>query len=327
MFNRVCNRAVCSTLSLCLFGCAACHSSRAPLIAVIPETTAQELWESEHAGVESEARRWGWRVYWNAPSREDDIARQIQIVNQEIGREVDGLVLSPDHANALIAPVRRALANRIPTVILGSRLDIQPDSRLHLVLNDEEADGRLAAHRAELYLRPSSTIAVLGVDPNLAGSVERADALERDIRARFPDAHVIVRRLTNFDFAQAEEVAEEVIHSQAGLTVIVSLTVVQTRGAYQALLDTQTVRRIKLIGCDQDLDLLHHLRTGGIDALIAENTYQMGADAMEIIHRVKNGQTVANEVVQPILITREDVDAGSVQQVLSMDWTAKQDTP
>ena len=35
-------------------------------MAVIAQTTGDEFWESEHAGVASVARHEGWRVYWNA---------------------------------------------------------------------------------------------------------------------------------------------------------------------------------------------------------------------------------------------------------------------
>lgn len=308
---------------LCGFVALGCRSAAPPVIAVIPETTAQELWESEHAGAQLAARHWGWRVYWNAPSREDDIPRQIQIVNQEIGRGVYGLVLSPDHAIALIAPVRSALAHDIPTVILGSRLESLSNSRLHMVLNDEAMDGVLAARRAELYLTPSSTLAILGVNPNLPGSITRANALEDEVRAADPSVRIVEKRLISFGFAEGEEMAEDVIRARPGLRVIVSLNVNETRGAYEALLDVGALGRIRLIGCDQDLDLVHHLRTGGIDALVAENTYRMGVDAIDLIHRIRAKQSpVSDEVIEPALITRENVDSASIQQMLRTDWIA-----
>lgn len=306
--------------SLALTGCSAAHT---PVIAVIPETTAQELWASEHAGVESVARQYKWHVYWNAPSRQDDIARQIQIVNQEIGRHVDGLILSPDQADALISSVRGALVAGIPTVIVDSQLNFHPDPHLHLVANNENEDGRLAAQRAELYLKPNSSIAVLGVDPNLPGLVERADALEREIHEAAPHVKIIEKRQTSFNFAEEEAAAEEVIRSDHQLRVIVSLNVNQTRAAFQALITTGTLHRIKLIGCGQDLDLMAHLRTGGIDAIVAENTYRMGVDAMHIIRSVRSGHEAPNLVIQPVLITRKNIDTPAVQQLLSMDWTAK----
>lgn len=133
---NICASAI-GLVSACFgFGWILQHHSR-HAIAVIPQTTAQEIWESEHAGAARAASESGWSIYWNGPSREDDFTRQIQIVNQEIERRVDGLVLAPDHAVALISPVRNALAHNIPCVVVSSPLGISPGGMLSYVLNDE----------------------------------------------------------------------------------------------------------------------------------------------------------------------------------------------
>lgn len=272
--------------------------------------------------MEEAARPLRWKIYWNGPSREDDIPRQIQIVNRAIARHVSGLILAPGHAVALISPVRSAIARGIPTVIVGSRLGTAPSPKLTFVLNDDAADGLLAARRVESYLGEADTVAVLGVNSNLLGTIDRADAFETEIHHRFPSARIVERRTTSFGFAEAETMAEEVIRSERDLRVIVSLNVNQTRAAYQALVDTGQLQRIRLVGCDQDLDLVHHLRSGGIDALIVQNTFQMGADAIRSIRNQQLGRPQEiRTLVQPLLVTRENVDSGPVQLALSMDWT------
>jgi hypothetical protein len=54
----------------------------APIVAIIPETTAHELWESEHAGVAATIAGTPWRTYWNGPSSEDQVVQQIALVQQ-----------------------------------------------------------------------------------------------------------------------------------------------------------------------------------------------------------------------------------------------------
>jgi ribose transport system substrate-binding protein len=208
------------------------------VIAVIPETTAQEVWESEHAGAENAAHALGWNVYWNGPSREDDFPRQIQIVNQAIDRKVSGLILSPDHAVALISPVRSALAKGIPTVIVGSPLGASADGNLTFVVNDDNATGHMAAERASRYLRTGDAVAVLGVNPNILASIDRTDAFEASLRARFPGIRIVEGRSISSSYAEAEEAAEEAIRSNPNLRVVFTLNITQTRAAYWALLGT-----------------------------------------------------------------------------------------
>jgi len=298
-----------------------CRSTRPLVIAVVPETTAQELWESEHAGAERAALSRGWNIYWNGPSREDDSRRQIQIVNSAISRNVAGLILSPDHAVALISPVRSALAHGITTVIVGSPLGIAPGGALSFVINDDDAVGKLAAQRLRAHLKPGDTLAILGVNPNILGHIKRAAALVNALRQTAPNVHIIERHSTSFGFAEAEESAEETIRGTPHLRAIVALDINQTRGAYFALMAEHELGHIVLIGCDQDLDLVRQVRAGTIDAIIAENTYLMGYDAVQLIAARRAGKPAeAQRVIAPILVTRDNVDQAAVQQALDMNW-------
>lgn len=301
------------------------RASRPKVIAVVPETTAQEIWESEHAGVTHAAHAFGWKVYWNGPSREDDFPRQVQIVRQAIARGVTGLILSPDHDVVLISSVQAALDKKIPTVIVGSPLGISPSGKLVFVVNDDDATGRLAAARAAMYLKPGDSVAILGMNPNLLSSIERANAFEDAIETHIRGIRIEERRTTSVSPAAAEEIAEDVIHAYPHLRVILALNVNQSRAVYGALLSTGSEGKIALIACDQDLDLLHHLRSGGIDSLIAQNTYVMGYDAIQEIHKQLAGEpTERRIVIPPVLITRENVDSPDVQKVLDMDWRVQE---
>lgn len=313
----------CILLPLALLCCvlSSCRSQAATVVAVIPETTAQELWESEHAGADRAAQSLGWSIYWNGPSREDDVTRQIHILDNAIDRHVDGVVLSPDHSIALISPVRSALAKGIPIVIVGSPLVIPPGGNLSFVINDDSAMGRMAAERMRLHLSAGDTVAVLGIYPGILSLVRRADAFESALRESLPAVQIIERHSTSFEFAEAEQTAEETIRRTPGLRAILSLDIVQTRAAYAALIATGNLGRIVLVGCDQDLDLVRQVRSGAIDALVAQNTSVMGYDAVQTIAQARSGKPMAaTRVVAPVLVTRENVDQSEIQQVLDMNW-------
>ena len=62
---------------------AGCQRNSPITIAVIPRTTGTMLWEPEHGGAQAAALKLGARIYWNAPTREDDIEGQIALVHNE----------------------------------------------------------------------------------------------------------------------------------------------------------------------------------------------------------------------------------------------------
>ncbi len=80
---------------------------------------------------------------------------------------------------------------------------------------------------------------------------------------------------------QEQQVAEELVSKDDHVNAIVALSEASTRGAYYALVEFNRIGEIKLIGFDQDL--LEPVRSGGIDSIILQNTYEMGRRAMGIM--------------------------------------------
>ena len=73
---------------------------------------------------------------------------------------------------------------------------------------------------------------------------------------------------------------------------------------------------IHLVGCEQDHDLINYLANGEIAAVVAENTYRMGYEAVGLIAEYWAGKPIpAQSVVEPILLTKQNLnsaDAGVV---------------
>src|ERR1700761_1286481 len=162
--------------AVCLIGlmlAIGCRRDHKPMVAVIPRTTALILWEAEHAGAETAAHREGLTVYWNAPTREDDVERQISLIQRVVAAGARGLVLAPDQALALMVPVRDVVARGIPTVVISSPLPVAPGGKLSYILKNEEEAGRIAADRIGEILHGSGSVAVLGIDPDVTGIVLR----------------------------------------------------------------------------------------------------------------------------------------------------------
>jgi len=307
-------------VAVCLTAMTSCRSSRHPTIAVIPRTTALILWEAEHAGAESSAKRAGFNIYWNAPTSEDDVDRQIALIKQAIDRGAEGLVLAPDQALALMVPVRDVVARGIPTVVISSPLAIPPGGKLSYILNDEDETGRLAAERIGSILHGEGSVAILGIDPDVTGIVHRAHAFEADLTANFPRIKIADERTGGFNITEAQEITDDVLIRNPQIDAILALNSSATRGAFIALENTRRLGRIKLVACEQEL--IPPLVTGEIDSIIVENTYEMGYRAIQLIAAQRRGEKVPAEIkLNPKLVTRENLNTPEVQRMLTMNWS------
>jgi ribose transport system substrate-binding protein len=101
----------------------------------------------------------------------------------------------------------------------------------------------------------------------------------------------------------------------------VALDIVATRASFSALKSHQRNQDVRIVACDQELDLLYYLRKGEIDSIIVENTFEMGYRAMNLVKAGQRGESISRtQLLAPVLVTRENVDRPDVQQMLSMDW-------
>lgn len=290
-----------AVLAACVLGCHTRHTR----IAVIPQTTGTDLWTPELMGAQSIARSRHVKIYWNAPTREDDVKAQIALLEKVIqDHEYNGIVLAPDHSLALMNAVQDALSAGIPVVVVSSRLSLPPGPDLSYILNDDEAGGKMAAGYLGKLLNGKGTVALMGIDPDIDGIMQRAHSFEAALHEQYPDIAIVSRHLGSYNVPHEQQVAAEILKEQPDISAIVALNSAAARGAWFSLLDAHKSKNIRLIGFDQDL-VLDNSGKVKIDAIIEQNTYEMGRMAVQFILDDLHHKPVPLETnVEPQLVSR-----------------------
>jgi ribose transport system substrate-binding protein len=313
--TRARNALVLCAAVMVLSGC----QKSLPTIAVIPRTCGTWLWEAEHTGVQRAAPAYGLHVYWNAPMRDDDVQGQIEILARALRRGVSGVIVSPVEALPLRTSVHNALQEGIPVVVVGTDLGLAPGKNLAYVLNDEQSGGQMAARRIGKLLKGQGSVAILGISKQLTSTAERARSLETTLAGEYPGIHVVFRSLALPTVSQEQQVAEKLLVQGGHVDAIVALTEASTRGAFYALTEFGRTMTTPLVGFDQNI--LAPIRTGEIDSVIIQNTYQMGRGAMKLMsEEINGGARQQYLMVQPELVTRETIDSDAVKETLDLDW-------
>ena len=313
--RRGCTFRMAACLLLTLTSC----GSARPIVAVIPRTCGTALWESEHAGAAAAAQSRGIDIYWNAPMRDDDMPSQIALIERSLARHYAGIVVAPIETLPMRTPIRRVMARGVPVVVVGTDLGIPSGPGLSYVMSDEEMAGQIAARRIGAILHGTGNVAIVGIWPQLTSYVERERSLEATLVREFPGIRVVVRRFGLPSAPQEQLSAEEILSGGEKIDAIAALTLGSTRGVYYALVTTGKDKTVKLVGFDQDL--IPPLRTGGIDAVVAQNTYAMGRIAIEQLDREMRGiATPGVTRVPPVLMTRENLDSPEIRAILDLSW-------
>ncbi len=248
---------------------------------------------------------------------------QIDLLEKVVARGYSGIIITPDQTLPLRTPVRRIVSSGLPIVVVGTNLGIAPNAKLSYVLNDDTAGGEMGARRIGKILGGRGSIAILGINPQLTGITARERSFESTLQREFPSIRVVARRLGYYSVPQEQQVAEDILNRGQPVDAIVALSHISTRGAFYALVEFDKTRAIKLVGFDQDL--MPPIRTGGIDSVVMERTYDMGRNAMELLDGLIHGRTVTGvSVVPPILMTSENIDSPEIRRQLANNWWASE---
>ena len=82
-----------------------CERSAGRRIGVVPKATGLVFWQSVHAGAMAGGLEADVEVVWQGPATETEYARQVTIVDSMINSRVDGIVVAPTDATALVSVV------------------------------------------------------------------------------------------------------------------------------------------------------------------------------------------------------------------------------
>ena len=119
-----------------LSGCSSPKEQK-PRILVSPKGLVLSFWLSVKAGAEKAGKEFDAEIIWKGPSLETDIAGQIDIIQDNINKQVDAMVLAACDANALVSIIESADAAGIPVITIDS--GVESDKPKSLIATDNMA--------------------------------------------------------------------------------------------------------------------------------------------------------------------------------------------
>jgi ribose transport system substrate-binding protein len=278
-----------------------------PVIAFIPRTTGTNLTEDMHRGALAAAQSAGYRIYWNAPTREDDVERQIRIAEGAVHRGVKALILGPASPRGVTTLLDQLQSRKIPVVIVQTKSPIPTGLNLTSITPNQSLYGRIAADRVSHITGGTGEVAVIGLDRGTPETLERADSFIHAI-ASYPGIQVVAQSPGSVQTLEADQSTRELIRAYPRLRVIFAVSADATQGAMLALQNMNPKRAIALIGCDRDLFLVDSLIHGRMDSLIATDPYKIGYLAVRsALPGAEHHPLPPPQQVPPALITRESL--------------------
>jgi len=294
-------------------------SETAYTLAVIPKGTTHVFWKSVEAGARRAGDEQVVEIIWKGPLKENDRAQQIQVVQQFISQNVDGIVLAPLDLHALVAPVRQAAERGIPVVIMDSALEGEPgEDFVSFVATDNARGGRLGGeHLAEL-LDGRGRVVLLRYLVGSASTTAREEGFLDAVRGGGGIEVLVENRYAGPTAGEAKTQALNMFDRVRSADGIFCSNEPSTYGMLLALRQEGLAGQIRFVGFDASPPLVEALEAGEIDALVVQNPDRMGYEAVATLVRHLRGQEVPPVVDTGVaLITRENLDEPDIRALIA----------
>ncbi len=265
-------------------------------IAVIPKGTTHPFWKSVEAGAQQAGTENNVEIIWKGALVETDRAQQIQIIEQFVTQKVDGIVLAPLDARApgIIRAVRDAGKAGIPVVIMDSSLDAEAgkDFVTFAATSNKDA-GMLAGAKLADLLGGKGKVVVLRYLEGSA-STENREAGCIEALKQHPGIEIIADPYAagSGTIADAKNRAISMIDTLQQADGIFASNDPTTVGMLGALKTKGLVGKVKFVGFDASQPSVQALRNGEIQALVAQDPFNMGYQAVSALCRNIAGETV-----------------------------------
>jgi ribose transport system substrate-binding protein len=235
-----------------------------------------------------------------------------------IAQRVDGLAVAASDRTALNASLDRAAAAGIPVTVFDSGVDSQ--HYMTFLATNNYLGGQMGARKLAELMGGKGKVALLMHAPGSFSTMDRERGFEDALKQEFPNVVIVARQFGMSDRAKAMGASENMLTAHPDLNGMFASSEPSTVGASLALKGRGLSGKVRLVGFDATEGLVSDLKEGVIDALVVQDPFKMGFEAVRTLVDKLNGKQQPKQIdLTPLVVTKENVDRPEVKTVLFPD--------
>jgi ribose transport system substrate-binding protein len=306
------------TLALAAVGCGRGEqgATGGPTVALVLKTLNNPFFIDLERGARQAADSLGVRLVVQAPEREIDVEKQMQIVENLIQRRVDALIVVPSGSREIVPAIVKANRANIPVVIADTRVDTaalrQGGGETRTFIGSDNLEGgRIAGEFVAERLGGSGRVAVIEGIPGHETGDSRLRGF-REAVARHPGIQIVSSQTANWERDQAFNVMQNILQSHPELQAVFAANDVMALGAVEAIAAAGRTGKVVVVGFDAQKDATDAIGADRMDATIAQHPAEMGKLAVENAFKLLRGESIPADIpVRIELISKEKLPAAS----------------
>lgn len=229
------------------------------------------------------------------------IENQVQQIEDSLTRNIDGLLVNPVDSEALANSVTQAMNSGVPVIPVD--INVVGAEVTSFVASDNLEIGRQAAAYIAEAIGEEGDIALIGA-PQVTSTNQREQGFLEALND-YPDINLVATSGEAMQRETSLAAAETILEANPNLKAVFGVNESSALGAMSAVQARGS--DIIIVGVDATPDLLDAIEADTpVRATIAQDPYQMGYIAMELMDQYLNGQEIEPSASAPIDLVTDD---------------------
>jgi ribose transport system substrate-binding protein len=298
-------------------------NAKAFRVAFLPKGMQNVYWKSVEAGYKAAVEEFAKEgvkvdVNWNGPPNEQARDLQIGMVEGLIADKVDGIILCPLDADALVNVTKKVRQAGIPVVIVDSALNF--NDIVSFIATNNDAAGHLAATELAKEMGDKGNVIMMRFNPGSASTDYRENGFLAEMKANHPNIKILssdVYAGDNPDKATTQ--GQNLLDSFKGqVDGVFTPNEPSTNGMLNALRTAGLAGKVKFVGFDGGAKNMEGFDKGEINALVLQDPYTMGKLGLETMVNYLMGKKVEAHVdTDTVLLSKDTKDTQVVKDLLA----------
>ena len=261
--------------------------------AFCPPAMISPYYKSVIKGAQEAADRLGYNLITLAPDSESNYAAQVQIVEDQITKNVDGIILCAINTDAIVSAVRKANQANIPVVMFNTQNELTGGVQVACYVRyDQREAGRKVADFVGKTFNGTANVGILLGLPSDHTTERRGGFLEV-AQAKYPNVKLVAEQPGDWEREKGMNAAANMLTAHPEITVFFGLSDEMALGAYQAVSRANVANKVAVCGFDGTPAAIASVRAGQLLSTVYIGSEGTGTSCVEALDKIVKKQPVS----------------------------------
>jgi len=259
-------------------------------------------------GVRAEAKKLGAKVTTEGPAKFDATLSR-PILEAVVAKKPDAILIAPNDVNAMQKPLEAAAKKGIKIVLVDTTVK-NPKFAVSEISSNNLAGGAAAFKAVQQLVPGGGKVLGIGVKPGISTTDARDKGFKDAAEASGGKYTFIGQEYSDNEPSKAAQITTAAIAANPDLKAIFASNLFSAQGAATGIKQAGKEGEIVVIVFDAGPDQVAALKDGTVQALIAQQPYNIGVQGVQQAVKALNGQKTKKKITTGFtILTKNNVDS------------------